>query len=162
EGGRVPGAGARVQVRAGHAVVYDFLGDAVIRSIHVAGTPRFDPQRGKRPRRGLVKIPAGGPPQTKGFSYALHPRPGHGAAPPAPGPGPSRAGAALEVGTPDQPIAGGHTALIRLTAVLGLDPDECPAIVCCGGRMDFHGAELGRSWVKLGATAAAGATAVIL
>ena len=31
---------------------------------------------------------------------------------------------------------------IRLALVRGLDPEECPAIVCCGGRMDFHGAEL--------------------
>src|SRR5207302_1153127 len=36
------------------------------------------------------------------------------------------------------------------------------AIVCCGGRMDFHGAPLNRTWVKLGATARAGATAVTL
>ncbi len=68
----------------------------------------------------------------------------------------------LEVGTPDRPIARVHTARIRLTSIPGLDPDECPAIVCCGGRMDFHGAELGRSWVKLGETAAKGSTTVVI
>src|SRR4051794_11652995 len=43
EGGKVPGAGARVQVRTGHAVVYDASSTEVIRSIHVAGTLSFDP-----------------------------------------------------------------------------------------------------------------------
>src|SRR5262249_13053272 len=37
-----------------------------------------------------------------------------------------------------------------------------PAIVACGGRMDFHGAALSRTWVKLGATARAGDTEVTL
>src|SRR5262249_11156184 len=31
----------------------------------------------------------------------------------------------------------------------GLDPQTCPAIVCCGGRMEFHGAPIGRTWTKL-------------
>ena len=39
----------------------------------------------------------------------------------------------LEVGMPNQPIAREHSAVIRLTPVAGLDPEECPAIVCCGG-----------------------------
>src|SRR5262249_30678304 len=60
---------------------------------------------------------------------------------------------ALEVGTLDKPIPEQHTALIRLTYVTGLDRQSCPAIVCCSGRMDFHGAPLSRSWVKLGGTA---------
>jgi len=41
EGGKVPGAGARVQVREGHIVIYDAKSDAVIRFIHVAGTLSF-------------------------------------------------------------------------------------------------------------------------
>ena len=41
EGGAVPAAGARVQIREGHAVVYDVADDKVIRSIHVAGTLDF-------------------------------------------------------------------------------------------------------------------------
>ncbi len=41
EGGQAPKAGARVQIRAGHEVVYDVSSDQVIRSIHVAGTLRF-------------------------------------------------------------------------------------------------------------------------
>ncbi len=60
--------------------------------------------------------------------------------------------AALEIGTPDQPIPAGHTALVRLAFAEGLDPLSCPAIVCCGGRMDLHGAPLAKTWVKLGRT----------
>src|SRR5207244_41150 len=54
------------------------------------------------------------------------------------------------------------SALIRLTHVEGLDKQSCPAIVCCGGRMDFHGAPLSRSWVKLGTAAKKGDTSVSL
>ena len=41
EGGQVPGAGARVQIREGHAVVYDLKSEQPIRLIHVAGTLTF-------------------------------------------------------------------------------------------------------------------------
>src|SRR5262249_39620186 len=51
------------------------------------------------------------------------------------------------------PVPAKFTALVRLTYVDGLDKQSCPAIVCCGGRMDFHGAPLSRSWVKLARTA---------
>src|SRR5262249_39843973 len=54
------------------------------------------------------------------------------------------------------------SALIRLHYVSGLDKQSCPAIVCCGGRMDFHGAPMTRTWVKLGETAKAGADVVML
>jgi hypothetical protein len=69
---------------------------------------------------------------------------------------------ALAVGTAEQPIAAGHKAIVRLVYVDGMDRDSCPAIVCCGGRMDFHGAPLSRTWVKLGTTAKTGATEVTL
>ncbi len=38
---------------------------------------------------------------------------------------------------------------IRLTYVEGMDKESCPAIVSCGGRMEFHGAPMARTWVKL-------------
>src|SRR5262245_23527689 len=41
EGNKVPTAGAKIQVRAGHVVTYDLKSDQVIRSIHVAGTLTF-------------------------------------------------------------------------------------------------------------------------
>src|SRR5262249_45058761 len=69
---------------------------------------------------------------------------------------------ALEVGTPDRPVDAGHTALIRLVHFAGTDRQSWPAVVCCEGRMDMHGAPMNRTWVKLGATARAGASAVTL
>jgi len=143
EGGKVPAAGARVQVRAAHTVVYDIRSEEVIRSIHVAGTLHFAHDRDTRLDVGLIKIQPGDDAGENGFDCDAHPT---DLDPNVPRP-------ALEVGTPEQPIDGKHTALIRLTYVAGLDKQSCPALVCCGGRMDLHGAPLSRSWVKLGATA---------
>src|SRR5439155_21806048 len=69
---------------------------------------------------------------------------------------------ALEVGTPQQPIPVGRRAVIRLVYFAGTDRESLPAIVCCGGRMDFHGAAMSRTWVKLGATAGKGDTTLTL
>jgi hypothetical protein len=152
QGGKVPGAGSRVQVRTGHEVTYDLKADQVIRSIHVAGTLTFARDRDTRLDVGLIKIQPGEEASEDGFDCDAHV-------------GPPEAGKrrpALEVGTPEQPIPAKHTALIRLTYVNGLDKQSCPAIVCCGGRMDFHGAAVGRSWVKLGATAKKGDSTVTL
>src|SRR5262249_49399396 len=68
--------------------------------------------------------------------------------------------AALLVGTPDAPIA--KTALVRLHFVDGMNKESCPAIVCCGGQMDFHGAPLSRTWVTLGKPAKQGDTVLTL
>jgi uncharacterized protein (TIGR03067 family) len=146
EGGKVPGTGAKVQVRTGHTVTYDISSDQVIRSIHIAGTLAFARDRDTRLDVGLIKIQAGGDASEDGFNCDAHLR--------EPDPGIPRP--ALEVGTATEPIPAGHTALIRLAAVEGLDKESCPAIVCCGGRLDLHGAPLSRTWVKLGATANAG------
>lgn len=152
EGGKVPTAGARVQVHRGHAVVYDVASDEVIRSIHVAGKLAFAPDRDTRLTVGLIKIQAGDDASEDGFDCE-----GHQAEPVAGGARP-----ALEVGTPDRPIVREHTTLIRLAYVEGMDRQTCPAIICCGGRMDFHGTPMNRTWVKLGATASAGSDAVTL
>src|SRR4051794_16974505 len=45
EGGKVPTAGARVQVREGHIVIYDVKSEAVLRMVHVAGTLSFAPNQ---------------------------------------------------------------------------------------------------------------------
>jgi hypothetical protein len=152
EGGRVPSQGARVQVRSGHVITYDVRSDVVIRSIHIAGTLRFDPDRDTRLDVGLIKIQPGDDAAETGFDCESHSRRTAG----------ETATAALEVGAPDRPISCGHTALLRLTWLDGLDPEECPAIVCCAGRMDFHGAPLSRSWVKLGASAMPGSMDLLL
>ncbi len=69
---------------------------------------------------------------------------------------PAAARPALEVGAPDRPIEAKHTATIRLVYFEGMDKQSCPAVVCCGGRMDFHGAPMNRTWGKLGADAKKG------
>jgi hypothetical protein len=143
EGVRVPGAAARVLIRAGHRIDYDIRSELAIRSINVAGTLAFVPDRHTLLVVGLLKIQPGEQYSEEGFDCDAHldeatsdkDRP------------------ALEVGTPDRPIATGHTATIRLAYREGLDRKSCPAIVCCGGRMDFHGAPLSRTWVRLGADA---------
>ena len=152
EGGVVPAAGARVHVREGHAVVYDVKSEAAIRAVCVAGTLSFATDKDTQLNVGVLKVEAGDSPTEEGFDCDAHlseaeegkPRP------------------ALEVGTPDKPIAANRTALIRLIAVEGQDKQSCPAIVCCGGRMDFHGAPLSRTWLKLGATARKGEASVTL
>jgi hypothetical protein len=152
EGGKPPATGARVQIRTGHTVTYDLKSDQVIRSIHVAGTLTFARDRDTRLDVGLIKIQAGDDASEDGFDCDAH------AGEPAPG----ATRPALEVGTPTQPMPAQHTALIRLTYVDGLDRQSCPAIVCCGGRMDFHGAPLSRAWVRLGATARKGESVITL
>jgi hypothetical protein len=152
EGGKLPAAGERVQVRGPHQVVYDVKSDAVIRSIHVAGTLTFAADRDTRLEVGLIKVQPGDDPSEEGFDCEAHVENlGHGARRPA-----------LLVGTPERPIDAAHTALVRLHYIKGHDRESCPAIVCCGGRMDFHGAAMSRTWVKLGATATEGSTAITL
>ena len=73
EGGAIPTAGARVQVRSGHTVRYDVTSDAVIRSIHVAGTLSFAGDRDTRLTVGLIKIQAGEDASEDGFDCDAHP-----------------------------------------------------------------------------------------
>ena len=159
EGGKVPPAGARVQVRQGHIVVYNVKAEHALRSLHIAGTLTFAPDRDTQLDVGLIKIQGGDDYTEDGFNCDAHSRPGSQTqfgnqtqgGPPA-----------LEVGTPERPIDAKHRALIRLVYFDGMDKESCPAIVCCGGRMDFHGAPLSCTWVKLGATARPGDAEVTL
>jgi hypothetical protein len=152
KGGKVPGSGARVQVAEGHAVTYDVASDQVIRMVHVAGTLTFARDRDTRLDVGLIKIQAGADASEDGFDCDAH----------VMAPDPHKARAALEVGTAERPIPAGTTARIRLVYVPGMDKESCPAIVCCGGRMDFHGARLSRTWVDLGKDVAKGDLSVTL
>ncbi len=150
EGGKVPPAGARVQIRPGHVVVYDRQSDQAIRDLFIAGVLTFDPDRDTRLDVGLIRIQAGDDLREEGFDCTAHLAE---LDPAAPRP-------ALIVGADDRPIDAKHTATIRLVYFDGMDKQSCPAIVCCGGRMDFHGAPMNRTWVKLGATAKKGDAAV--
>ncbi|WP_425615615.1 G8 domain-containing protein [Anatilimnocola sp. NA78] len=154
KGGKVPGSNVKVQILPGHTVTYDIKAadDLVIRSVHIAGTLRFDPAKKTRLNVGLIKIQDSDDTEEEGFDCEGH----------VSEPEPGKARPALLVGTPAEPIATNAHALIRLTMVEGLNKESCPAIVCCGGRMDFHGQPMSRTWVKLGETAAKGATQVTL
>jgi hypothetical protein len=159
EGGKVPAAGNIVQIREGHTVLYDVESDQVLRSVHIHGTLTFAHDRNTRLEVGLLRISPGDDLIETGFDCTAHPAeaktkttgqidlPGFTA--------PClccQGKAALLVGTPEQPIDARYTALIRLHYIDGMDKDSCPAIINCGGRMDFHGAPMNRTWVKLGAT----------
>src|SRR5262245_10949933 len=148
---KVPGAGARVLIREGHGVVYDVKSDSVIRGLNIGGALVFATDRDTELNVGLIKIQAGDGYSEDGFDCD------HAGTPDANKPKPE-----LIVGTPETPVAAGKTALIRLHYVEGMNKETCPAIVCCGGRMDFHGQVLSHSWVKLGASAKAGDNAVSL
>jgi hypothetical protein len=151
EGGKLPGVGARVQVRTGHTVTYD-AESVSVRSVHVAGTLTFSHDRSTVLTVGLLKIQPGDDASENGFDCDAH----------VPDLQPGIPRPALEVGTPNEPIPAAYTATIRLACFEGMDAESCPALVCCGGRMDFHGAPLSRTWVKLGAAAKAGSATVTL
>jgi hypothetical protein len=138
-------------IHSGHRIVYDVKSDAIIRAINVAGTLSFAPDRDTRLDVGLLKVQAGDVYSEEGFDCDAH------AGGPGIGPRP-----ALEVGTPERPIDASFTALIRLHYIDGMDKQSCPALVTCGGRLDFHGAPLSRTWARLGASAKAGETSVTL
>ena len=151
QGGKVPVAGAKVYIAPGHRIVYDVNSDQVIRAIHLDGTLTFAPDKTTRLDVGLIRVQANGNTDEEGFDCKGHM--------------PAREGATraeLLVGTANQPIDAKHTALIRLHYVDGMDKESCPAIVCCGGRMEFHGATMNRTWVRLGETVKKGETSVIL
>src|SRR5262245_31488380 len=128
EGDKTPGAGSRVLIREGHRIVYDVKSVQAIRAIHISSTLRFGPDRDTRLGVGLIRIQAGEKCSEEGFDCDAHVEAPDGAKPQA----------ALQVGTPERPIDARHTALIRLKYFDGMDKESCPAIICCGGRMDFH------------------------
>jgi hypothetical protein len=152
EGSKVPGAGARVLIQTGQHVVYDVKSPHIIRAINVAGTLSFARDRDTLLVVGLIKIQDGEEFSEEGFDCDAHLK----------APDPKKERPALEVGTPDRPIDAKYTAVIRLAYIDGMDRQSCPAIVCCGGRMDFHGAAMRQGWVKLGTTAKKGDTVINL
>ncbi len=151
---RVPTAGDLVQIRGGTTVVYDASSDQVIRTIHVAGTLRFSRDRSTRLTVGLIKIQAGEKMSEDGFACDAHE-----SVIPVDVSGPA---AALEIGTVEQPIPAGITAVVRLAYVDGMNAENCPAIIVCGGRWDVHGSPMSRTWMKLAADAKAGDAVITL
>ncbi len=152
DGGKPPGGSARVLIRPGHRVLYDVNSDTPIRSVNVGGELIFAADRDTRLDVGLLKIQ-----DTDQYSEAGFDCEAHLQSPEAGRPRP-----VLEVGTLERPIPADHTATIRLVYFAGMDPASCPALICCGGRMDLHGAPLDHCWVKLGSDVRAGEKVITL
>lgn len=152
EGGKVPAEGARVLIREGHRVTYDITSDVVIRAINVAGSLNFAPDKDTKLVTGLIKLQANDEFSEDGFDCEGHLV--------APMPGKTRP--QMQVGTSDRPIDAGKRAVIRLAYVEGMNKETCPAIVCCGAQLDFHGSPMSRTWLKLGANVKAGDAKVTL
>src|SRR5207253_6167371 len=139
-----------VLIRPGHAVSYDLKSDAAIRAVQIGGTLTFARDRDTLLCAGLVRIAPGETFMENGFDCEAH----------QPKRDPNQPRAALEIGTAEQPIPAGKSATIRLTYVEGTDKETFPALVCCAGRMDLHGAPLAHTWTKLGEPAKAGDAAI--
>lgn len=170
EGEKVPSIGNQVLIREGHQIQYDVVSEDTIRSLHVSGTLTFAPDKNTLLNVGLIRVQPGNQVIDEGFDcdHVAEEQKGAADLQDAGQPGFSaicvccQSKSALLVGTPERPIDVNHQAVIRLHYIEGMNPKSCPAIVACGGRMDFHGAPLSRTWVKLGATADRGAAEIVL
>lgn len=152
---RVPTKGDRVLVSSKNRVVYDVDSPAVIRYLQVAGTLTFARNRDTTLNVGILTIHANDQYSETGFDCHGHvPEFKHAEA--------DGQRAALEVGTLADPIPADVTARIRLHFIDGMDAKDGPVIVCCGGRMDIHGAPMSRTWMKLGKTAKPGDSTITL
>src|SRR5258705_10587662 len=118
----------------------DFRTEMGFRSFVSSGALSFAPDRETRLDAGLINIQSGDAVSETGFDCDEH----------LPAADTSKPRAALESGSAEQPVASAHTALIRLHYMEGRDKNSCPAIVCRGGGLEFHGASMSRTWVDLG------------
>jgi hypothetical protein len=128
-------------------VVYDVVSDEVVRLIQVAGVLRFAADRNTTLNVGLLKVQNSERCSENGFRCDLHAVNDDG----EPNAAPAGIMPALEVGTGQAPIPAQFTARIRLHYIEGMNREDAPAISACSARMDFHGAPMSRTWVKLGA-----------
>lgn len=142
EGNTLPEPGQSVKIRPGHHVIYDISTKAPFRAIHVGGQLEFSSEVSTRLDCGLIRIQDGEELREDGFDCELHDT----------NPESTSSQATLLVGSPVRAIPASCQALIRLHPIPGLDEKSFPAIVCCGGRMDLHGAPMNRTWMKLANT----------
>ncbi|MGK0186579.1 MAG: hypothetical protein ACI9R3_002362 [Verrucomicrobiales bacterium] len=151
---QVPASGDKVHILPGAVVTYDIESEAVLYSIHVAGTLTFARDRNTALNVGNIRV---SPDKTGGESPGVDDVK-HGHKAPT-----DNDVALLEVGTTTQPLAHPFAARIRLHFIEGMNPDQSPAIsVRPGGRMELHGAAMNRTWEKLGAHTNAGDDVVML
>jgi len=155
---RVPKGGDRVLVARETRVTYDVENKAVLRMVQVVGTLAFSRDRNTELNVGLLKVQNSDECSESGFQCDFEGVTAAGE------PTLPRAGSMprLEIGTLAEPIPAQYSAKIRLHYIEGMNKDDAPALVCCSGRMELHGAPLSRTWVKLGAKAEIGATEITL
>lgn len=152
---RVPKDDDRVLIGRKTRVLFDTDSPVAIRYLQVAGILSFARDRSTTLNVGVITIQA-----TEEYaetSFDCHAKVEETKHESAPG-----AQAALEVGTFEDPISHPHTARIRLHMLAGMDKKDGPAIVCCDGRMDFHGAVMNRTWLDLGKNAWPGDNSLVL
>ncbi len=151
-GGTVPGQGDNVLVDSGHVVVYDVHTSDEIRLVHVRGKLTFSRKVNTRLDVGMLILDPSKEVDVN-FPCSAHAHKAVWENAPRP---------TLEVGTPIQPIPRGVKAEIRLVYFSDMDDDCAPGIISYGGRMDFHGAPMEETWVKMGKTSARGASTITL
>lgn len=152
---RAPREGDRVLIGRKTKVLFDVDSPAVIRYLQVAGVLSFARDRNTTLNVGVITIQA-----TE--EYAETSFDCHAAVEENKPKSPPGQRAALEVGTLHDPIPHPHTARIRLHLAPGIDKKDGPAIVCCDGRMDIHGAAMDRTWLHLGKNARPGDHSIVL
>ena len=148
---RLPRAGERVLIGKGTHVVYDIENKTVLRLVQVTGHLEFSRKRNTELNTALLTVKNDEMCLESGFACDFH---GHHEG--------HTHRAILEVGTQNKPVPANVTTKIRLHYQEGLDREEAPAVVCCGGRMELHGAPMNRTWVELGADLKPGDTTVTL
>ncbi len=158
EPARVPGNGERVLVSARTRVRYDAESEHVIRLLQVAGELNFARDRNTTLNVALLKVQNSERCSENGFRCDLHEVTEDG----EPNAAPSATMAALTVGTFNEPIPAQFTARIRMHYLEGMNKDDAPSVSACSARMEFHGAPMSRTWVKLGAEVKPGDTTVTL
>src|SRR5262249_3805275 len=103
EGGKIPGAGARVLIRPEHNVTYDAESDVLIRAVQIGGTLSFARYCDTLLNVGLLRIAPGDVFNEEGFDCQAH----------LPKLEPNQPRPALEIGTVERPIPAGKKAIIR-------------------------------------------------
>lgn len=139
---RVPKSGDRVLIARGTRVEYDVISKNLVRLVQVAGTLEFARNRDTELNVGLLTIQHSDACSEHGFACEFE-----GAET-----GPTTSDAdwpTLLIGTADTPIPAEHSAKVRLHFLEGMNREDAPAIACCSGRMEIHGAPLSCSWTKL-------------
>lgn len=155
---RVPKHGDRVLISRGTTVEYDANSKEIIRLVQVVGTLRFARDRNTELNVGLVKVQNSDACSESGFACDFRGTNPLG----EPSDAPEGGMPALLVGEPETPIPAEFTARIRLHYLEGMPKEDAPAIACCSARMEFHGAPLKHTWLKLAADTKPGDRQLVL